>query len=164
MKPIDLIESKRKHLARLANQRGATGELMALAAMEAWIPRPSGRGLRVLMDELSSAGKPIKATSFDAIHIDGMATLDFEDAGEVRAALPRMTFIEIKAASQPRVKLGFAGFFFALTEGEITAAEILGPQHRVALYNRITGELLLTSVPEILARARSMNWQLSVQL
>jgi hypothetical protein len=75
-----------------------------------------------------------------------------------------MTFIEIKAATQTRVKEGFAGFFFALTEGEIAAADALGVQHRVALYNRISGELLLTSVPEILARSRSLNWQLSVQL
>lgn len=72
--------------------------------------------------------------------------------------------IEIKSASQARVKPGFAGFFFALTEGEIVAAEALGSRHRVALYNKLTGELQLTSVPEILARARSSNWQLSVQL
>jgi hypothetical protein len=34
----------------------------------------------------------------------------------------------------------------------------------VALYSRTTGQYLLTSVPEILARARSTTWQLSVQL
>jgi hypothetical protein len=30
--------------------------------------------------------------------------------------------------------------------------------------NKATGTMLLTSVPEILARAKSTNWQVSVQL
>ena len=75
-----------------------------------------------------------------------------------------MCFVEIKSANQARVKPGFSGFFFALTESEIVAAEALGKRHLVALYNKLTGELCLTSVPEILARAKSSNWQLSVQL
>lgn len=62
------------------------------------------------------------------------------------------------------MKPGFAGFFFALTEGEMAAAEALGSRHRVALFNKLTGELKLSSVQDILARARSSNWQLSVQL
>jgi hypothetical protein len=164
MTPLELIRSKRAHVARLANQRGASGEQIAIEEMLHWIPRPSGAGLRVLLDELRIAGKIIKRTSFDAIHLPGVASLDFSDAPAVRAALPGMTFIEIKSASQSRVKPGFAGFFFALTEGEIDAAEILGSKHRVALYNSFTGELLLSSVPEIISRARSSTWQLSVQL
>jgi hypothetical protein len=58
----------------------------------------------------------------------------------------------------------FSGFFFALTESEIAAAELLGHRHRVALFNNLTGELLISSVPDIIARTRSMTWQLSVQL
>jgi hypothetical protein len=162
--PLQLVKAKRQHTARLANQRGAAGELIALAAMQHWIARPSGRALENLLNELRDAGKTIKRTCFDAIHVSEGTSVDFTDTESIRSALPKMTFIEIKAATQPRVKEGFAGFFFALTEGEIAAAEVLGPQHRVALYNRITDELLLTSVPEILARSRSLNWQLSVQL
>jgi hypothetical protein len=41
------------------------------------------------------------------------------------------------------VQPGFEGFFFALTENEIAASEQLGPRHRVGLFNRITGKLLL---------------------
>ena len=162
--PLELVKAKREHTARLANQRGASGELMALAAMQHWLPRPSGKALEALLGELRLAGKPIKRTSFDAVHLAEGVSVDFLDSQSIRNALPAMTFIEIKAATQTRVKEGFAGFFFALTEGEIAAADALGAQHRVALYNRISGELLLTSVPEILARSRSLNWQLSVQL
>jgi len=75
-----------------------------------------------------------------------------------------MCFIEIKSANQSRVKPGFNGFFFALTESEISAADQLKERHRVALYNKVTGEVLLTSVTEILARAKSSTWQVSVQL
>lgn len=164
MTPLELIRSKRQHAARLANQRGAAGEQVALADMQHWVVRPSGQGLKTLLAELKASGHVVKSTSFDAIHIPGAAAIDFTDAAAVRAALPHMTFIEIKSASQARVKPGFAGFFFALTEGEMAAAEILGPRHRVALYNKLTGELVLSSVQDILARARSSNWQLSVQL
>jgi hypothetical protein len=82
----------------------------------------------------------------------------------VRAMLPSMIFIEIKSASQERVKEGFGGLFFVLTVGEINAAEQLGERHRVALHNTNSGEVLMTSVAEILSRARSMTWQVSVQL
>jgi hypothetical protein len=82
----------------------------------------------------------------------------------VRALLPQIAFIEIKTANQTRVQPGFAGFFFALTESEISAAELLGVRHRVALFNNLIGELLMSPVPDILARTRSMTWQLSVQL
>jgi hypothetical protein len=164
MTPLELIRSKREHAKRLANQRGAAGEHVALADMEHWVARPSGKGLKILLAELKATGHVIKSTSFDAIHIPGVADIDFTDAVAVRAALPRMTFIEIKSASQARVKPGFGGFFFALTEGEMAAAEVLGLRHRVALYNKLTGELMLSSVQDILARARSSNWQLSVQL
>lgn len=164
MTPLELVQSKREHAARFANRRGADGEQIALEEMQHWMPRPSGTGLKVLLNELRTTGKVIKSTSFDAVHIPGVANIDFSDAEAVRAALPEMTFIEIKSASQSRVKPGFAGFFFALTEGEIAAAEVLGSKHRVALYNKLTGELLLSSVQEVILRARSSNWQLSVQL
>ncbi|RQQ15535.1 hypothetical protein DF107_09070 [Burkholderia stagnalis] len=75
-----------------------------------------------------------------------------------------MMFIEIKTANQKRVRSGFTGFFFALTEGEIAASEVLKERHCVALYNKLSNELLMTSVPAILARAKSMNWQVSIQL
>jgi diketogulonate reductase-like aldo/keto reductase len=75
-----------------------------------------------------------------------------------------MIFIEIKTSNQPRVKAGFEGFFFALTESEIAAADQLGQRHKVSLFNRLSGELPITSVSEILDRSKSLNWQVSVQL
>lgn len=163
MNPVSLIEAKGKQIARLANQSGAAGERDALAEMS-WVPRPQGEGLKVLLSVLAESGTVIKRSSFDAIACEETSSIDFMDREAVRTALPRMTFIEIKSASQKRVKPGFVGFFFALTESEIAAAEALKSRHRVALYNRLSGELLLTSVPEILTRSKSMNWQLSVQL
>ena len=164
MTPLELVQSKRAHAARLANQRGAAGEQSALSGMKHWLPRPSGVGLKTLLNELCRTGIIIKGTSFDAVHVPGASSLDFSDEQAVRDALPTMSFIEIKTATQERVKPGFAGFFFAITEGEMAAADVLGTRHKVALYNKQTDELLLTSVPEILARAKSSTWQLSVQL
>ncbi|RAZ89068.1 hypothetical protein DPM33_19035 [Mesorhizobium hawassense] len=162
LNPIEVIAAKRAHLARLANEGGALGEQHALLVMDRWIARPKGSGLRILLEELAADGIKIRASSFDALALS--TTIDFSDRGEVRLRLPEITFIEIKSANQPRVQPGFKGFFFAITESEIAASEQLGQRHRVALFNKITGELLLTSVPEIISRTKSMNWQLSVQL
>ena len=133
--------------------------------MEHWIQRPNGGAqLNVLRAALDETGIAIKGSSFDVIVLPSAAQIDFFNAAEVRAALPNMCFVEIKTASQSRVKPGFDGFFFALTESEIVAAEVLGMCQRVALYNKHTGESLLTSISEILTRKKYSTWQLSVQL
>jgi hypothetical protein len=160
--PLDLIREKRRHLARLASQSGAAGELIALASMDRWSSRPKGPALRQLLGALALDGIHIKASSFDAIATPG--PLAFGDIDVLRAQLAQTVFIEIKTANQARVREGFAGFFFALTESEILAAEQLGDRHKVALYNNLTDELLITCVPDILMRSRSTNWQVSVQL
>lgn len=164
VKLIEIILAKRAHIERFANKSGAAGDVVALSGMEHWIARPKGSGLRVLLAALRETGIVIKGSSFDAISLPGATVVDFTDAAQVRFAWPGICFVEIKSASQPRVKPGFGGFFFALTEGEMVTAEALGSRHRVALYNKLRGELQLTSVPEILTRARSSNWQLSVKL
>lgn len=162
LSPLEVIAAKRTHLARLANEGGAAGEQHALSIMDRWVARPKGAGLRLLLEELAASGIKIRASSFDALALP--TAIDFSDQSQLRLHLPKITFIELKTANQPRVRPGFEGFFFALTESEIAASEQLGARHRVALFNKITGELLLTSVPEIISRTKSMNWQLSVQL
>jgi len=164
MSLVEIIKAKRAHLARFANQNGAAGEASVLAEMANWIPRPKGKALQVLLASLDASGISIKSSSFDAIALPPAYQLDFLNSSQVTAALPLMCFIEIKSANQSRVKPGFNGFFFALTESEISAADQLKERHRVALYNKVTGEVLLTSVTEILARAKSSTWQVSVQL
>lgn len=160
--PLEVIAAKRAHVARLANEGGAEGEQKALSIMKGWLPRPKGQELRNLFGELARSGINIRPSSFDALALP--APINLLDPDQIRAALPYTTFMEIKTANQARVKPGFRGFFFALTESEISAAEQLGERHKVALYNKITGELQITSVQDILARTTSMNWQLSVQL
>lgn len=164
MKPIEVIELKRRHLARFANQTGAEGEAHLVGSMSAWAGRPKGNGLKVLLSSLEELGITIKRSSFDAISHPDAENLDFSNHDEVRAAIPEMVFIEIKTADQGRVKDDFTGFFFALTESEIAASEALGKQHKVALFNKRTGLIQMTSVPEIISRAKSTYWQVSVQL
>ena len=164
MKPIEVIKLKRKHLARFANEAGAAGEAHVVESMNDWIPRPKGEGLKVLLSALEESGISIKHSSFDAIAHSKAGKLDFTDYSAVKAAIPEMVFIEIKTANQERVKEDFTGFFFALTESEIAASEALGKRHKVALFNKRTGVIKMTTVPEIIARAKSTNWQVSVQL
>lgn len=164
MKPIEVIDLKRKHLARFANQTGAEGEVYAVESMNDWVPRPKGAELKILMSALKNSGIEIKRSSFDAISHPNAEQINFANPSEVEAAVNDMVFIEIKTANQERVKDDFTGFFFALTESEIAASEALQHRHKVALFNKRTGVIQLTTVPEIFTRAKSTNWQVSVQL
>ena len=161
---LELLALKRKHIQRLANQRGAAGEVSVLARLDNYVPRPRGLGLKILLNALLKNGIQIKATSFDAIQLPHSNGIDFSDSEAVERDLNQMVFIEIKTANQNRVKPDFTGFFFALSENEIAASEALGRQHRVVLVNNITGESVVTSVPEIIGKAKSSTWQLSIQL
>ncbi|MBR0652750.1 hypothetical protein GXW78_24045 [Roseomonas terrae] len=164
MHPVDLINLKRNHIQRLANQNGAAGEQEILSSNRNLVARPKGHGLNVLMNALKESGIIIKRSSFDAISIPAGVSVDFRDMASVKEALSKLVFVELKTANQARVRPDFSGFFFAFTEGEILASEALGPRHRVMLFNKATGATLLTSVPEVLAKAKSTNWQVSIQL
>lgn len=160
----ELIQQRHQHAARLANQNGAAGEVFILTESTRYIPRPTGRRLANILAALADTGIIIKKSSFDAIAVPQDVSVDFNDIASIRTHLASMTFIEIKTATQSRVKPDFSGFFFAFTEGEIIAAEVLGERHKVLLVNKSTGASLLTSVQELLAKSRSQTWQVSIQL
>jgi hypothetical protein len=54
--PIDLINLKREHAKRLANQKGAAGKAAALAANVHCVPRPKGAALNILMNLFKESG------------------------------------------------------------------------------------------------------------
>lgn len=160
----DLLEARRSHLARLAASNGASGETSVLSVSENWIPRPKGQQSKNLRAALEESGIRIKPTAFDMISLPGGRTANFDSIEDLREVLPDMIFVEVKTATQDRVKAGFANFFFAFTENEISAAAQLGARYKVALYNSRTKELVIASLPDIMARAGSTTWQVSIQL
>jgi hypothetical protein len=112
-RPVDLINLKREHVKRLANQNGAAGEADVLAANVHYVAQPKGRGLDVLMDALKESGIVVKRSSFDAIALPHASVVNFIDKDAVKANLEDMVFVEIKTTSQARVRPDFSGFFFA---------------------------------------------------
>ncbi len=164
MKPIDVIKLRKQHLDRLANQTGAYGEAKTVDNMSNWLPRPRGVELKTLLATMADLGITIKGSSFDALSHPHIDEIDFTNKLNITEAFPELIFIEIKTANQDRVKSDFSGFFFALTESEILASEALGKQHVVALYNKKTEVIKMSSVGEIIGRSKSTTWQVSVQL
>ena len=164
MDPTELLRRRRLHLDRLATTGGALGERAAAVQRADWIARPKGAALRNLLAVLAERGVTIRASSFDAVAVPPDVQLDLLDLASIREHIARLVFVEIKTARQPRVRPDFAGFFFALTEGEIEAAVALADQHCVALFNALTNEMTITTVAEILRRSRSTTMQISVQL
>jgi hypothetical protein len=98
------------------------------------------------------------------IYLPAGCTANFDSVEDLRKVLPDMIFIEVKTATQERVKADFTNFFFAFTENEISAASQLGERYKVALYNSRTKELVISSLQDIMARAGSTTWQVSIQL
>jgi hypothetical protein len=164
MGAVDLLRLRREHVDRLAATSGAAGEIAAATVVLAWIPRPKGADLKRLIATLADEGIEIQGSAFDFIAVPEGVVVDLKQTDSIRAALPRLTFIEVKTANSARVLPGFKNFFFALTEKEILASDALGSQHVVVLFNKATEEMLYTSVQAILSQSRSTNWQVSVQL
>ncbi|MBY8238363.1 hypothetical protein KW539_10740 [Vibrio fluvialis] len=164
MEILEALLKRKAHADRLSNTSGSEGESFAISQNSTWIERPKGQLLDNLLSELKRTGIDIKRTSFDAIELPKGATLDFCSVESIKAHLPQMNFIEIKTTSKSSVKDDFSGYFFAFTEGELSAAEQLQSRHKVALINKVTGTVFMSTVPELLKRAKSMNWQVSVQL
>ena len=100
MQPLDLINLKREHVKRLANQNGAAGEIEVLAANVHYVGRPKGLGLDILMAALRESGVVVKRSSFDAIALPEGRTVEFTDKAAVMANLPDMVFVEIKTATR----------------------------------------------------------------
>jgi len=164
LKLPELLKSRKEHLARLSNKNGSEGELLSIQMTHNWIKRPKGKEMKNLLHVLHERQIHIKSTSFDAIHLPDEIEVNFKNVESIENAFPYMTFIEIKSGKQNRIKEDFSGFFFAITENEIKASEHLKDKYVVALFNKNTKDLLLTSIPEIIQRSRSSNWQVSVQL
>lgn len=132
-----IVQLKRRQLARLANQKGAAGELKILSESRDFVPRPTGQNLRNLLTALRETGVDLKKSSFDAIAVPDGVSVDFSNLVLLRQQITNLIFIEIKTASQSRVKDDFAGYFFAFTEGEVLAAEALGTRYKVLLVNTL---------------------------
>ncbi|MEZ9266208.1 hypothetical protein AB4508_07595 [Vibrio splendidus] len=162
MKILDVIELNKVHLDRLSNQSGSNGEALAVEKYDDMIPRPRGKKLSNLLDVLAETGIEIKKTSFDALACpDG---LDLGNLESIRNLIDQIVFIEIKTTKRKNVTDNFTGYYFGLTESEIDASKVLGDRHKVLLFNLNNRNTLFTSVPEILDRAKSQTWQVSVQI
>ncbi|MFN1618290.1 hypothetical protein [Vibrio rotiferianus] len=165
MNVLAIIKEKNAHLARYSNENGAIGEELIINNFNELRNRPKGKQSKNLLQALKEKENiVIKWSSYDALHIPKEIEIDFNDVESIKKSLQFITFIEIKSASQKRVKEDFSGFFFSLTESEISASDQLGDRHQVILFNKRTEKILVTSVPEIINRTKSTNWQVSVQL
>lgn len=164
MNILDSLQLRKEHVNRLSNVTGSEGEALAITQNDLWVKRPKGTELNNLLSELSKINIIIKRTSFDAIALPINNNVDFFCSKSISAGIKEMIFIEIKTTNKEAVKDDFTGYFFAFTEGELSAAEQLGERYKVALLNKRTGNIIMSSVPELLGRAKSMNWQVSIQL
>ncbi|MGR5478982.1 hypothetical protein ACPV5A_17475 [Vibrio chagasii] len=161
---IDILQVRKEHIDRFSSTNGSQGENLAIQKNKQWIERPKAKQLNNLLSLLSEGGINIKRTSFDAIELPEDVSIDFGCLDSIKANLSLMNFIEIKTTNKESVKEDFTGYFFAFTESELHAAEQLGERHKVALVNKRTDSIVMSSVTELLARAKSMNWQVSIQL
>lgn len=99
MSLLELIESKRAHVARYSSENGILGELSLLDSQALWIKRPKGKDMKNLLAALKQFEDiEIKASSFDFISIPENVKVDFSDINSLAGILKSLTFIELKPA------------------------------------------------------------------
>lgn len=82
--------------------------------------------------------------------------MDLDSAESIYERIDDLLVCEIKSTNNPSVKERFAGYFFAITAGEMLTAQSLGDRYRFVFVNTITRELLDLSLREIFARSRGI--------
>ncbi|WP_425628645.1 hypothetical protein [Vibrio neptunius] len=100
---IDILRLRKEHVNRLSNTSGSQGEDLAIQKNQQWLEKPKAKELNNLLTLLSESGIHIKRTSFDAIELPVGVSIDFSCLNSIRAALPLMTFIEIKTTNKESV-------------------------------------------------------------
>lgn len=150
------------------NTTGARGERRIVQVHPHRVKRPNGHGLQFLLNAMADIGYPdIPPTGFDAVDIPQEAHeggFTFSSNRMVREWCEHFRFVEVKTCTQERADDGFGRFLFGFPYAEIRAAEILGDRYIVVLYNSLTGQIRESSLPDLLGRASSKAWQLTVQL
>ena len=101
MSLLELIESKRAHIARNSSENGILGERSLLDSQALWIKRPKGKDMKNLLAALKQFEDiEIKASSFDFISIPENVSVDFSDVSSLARILKSLTFIELKTCNQ----------------------------------------------------------------
>lgn len=164
------IDSKKKpHQNRSSTTSGIAGEKELLEKHPDWVSRPTGQGMKNLLCALSEElNINIKGTSFDFLSrekLDKNTKLNFKSIEDLKEIVRLLVFVEVKTTKRDNIKSpDFKGYFFGITENEISAANQLGDSYVFYLYHRKKHWLLKTSLQEILNRATSLNRTISVNL
>jgi hypothetical protein len=136
-------------------------EQEALAAL-GFVPKPRAQELDNLL-ELAGGGQ-VEKKAFDGLLLPQGVAIDFGDKRSIRKHLRRIIFIEVKTTSRANVDRNFRNYYFSVSENELAAARFLGRNYRFALFNRRTGDFLLLTLDQLLARIRFWHVSHSVQL
>lgn len=131
-----------------------------LVAKQAGFVIPTAGQRQNLLVAFAKAGKAVYGKAFDMVKLDRSINLD--NANEVESNLAHLVLLEIKSTKKA-LPPDFAGFFFALTGGEVLVAQSLKSQFRFILVNTTTGNYLEMGLTEVFSRAKGIypTWSIS---
>jgi hypothetical protein len=128
--------------------KATASKALALLEQQGYARRVSRREKRRIVIDFAATGIPIFGQAFDAIReVDGT-----------------MTLVEVKATSSKRAAADFGGHFFSVTTAEILVAQKLRDRYIFAFVNVATSAVMLLTLRELLARARSIYPSWSIRL
>ena len=141
---------------QLTSRRAA--QILAEKSSKYVIPTASQR--QNLLVAFAKTGKAVYGRAFDLVKLE--RPLNLSDLHEVESHLSTVTLIEVKSTKK-QLPPDFAGFFFALTGGEVLVAQSLKSQFRFALVNTVSEDYLEMSLGDIFSRARGIypTWSVS---
>lgn len=120
---------------------------------------------RAIAAAFAANGLPVPGQAFDAVSTHELdEPLDFKDTRRLREQCRQLVLLEVKATNRVAVPRDFTGFFFAITTGELLAAQKLGERYRFALVHLVHREVRLSSLRELMRRTKAIYPSWSVVL
>ncbi|MGI8980939.1 MAG: hypothetical protein ACR2FY_17060 [Pirellulaceae bacterium] len=121
---------------------------------------PTAKQRQNLLVAFAKKGKVLYGKAFDVVKTTH--AVDLDDLESVERNLASIVIAEIKATKK-NLPHDFAGFFFALTAGEVLVAQSLKDQFRFVFVNTATKGFLELRLTEIFSRAKGIypTWSVS---
>ncbi|MFN0252536.1 MAG: hypothetical protein ACKV2T_37010, partial [Kofleriaceae bacterium] len=130
-----------------SNQRTAKRAAQIIVEDRVGFVVPTARQRVAILQAFAREEQVVYGKAFDIVQKpDGM---DLDDPESIHRFIDKLLVCEIKSTNNTAVKKKFAGYFFAITAGEMLTAQSLGERYRFVFVNTLTREYMDLTLREI---------------
>lgn len=137
-----------------SNQRTAKRAAQILVEDRAGFVVPTARQRVAILMAFARDEQVVYGKAFDIVRKP--IGMDLDDSDSIYRRIDELLVCEIKSTNNTAVKTKFAGYFFAITAGEMLTAQSLGDRYRFIFVNTLTRESLDLTLRDIFSRSRGI--------